>query len=493
MGFMTTQTLALTADLHAQVTAAIAALSAVSTDVTQYRALDDGTLLELARLSGVERQLVDAHASVLAGEVERRSAPELGHSGLAQRTGHRTPAELFRVTTKATLREATSAIRVGRLVQDSQPAADPITGELAPPAEPWLAPVGAAVLAGTMSVAAADAIRTGLGRPTVDASGDGVPDGGVTSAMLLGAAVHLCATAATLDPDRLHRAARDLRDQLDEAGIADRERHRHHQRSLRFVRQPDGMSRLIWILDPESAALIGELYDRATSPRRGGPRFVSEEELAQAIADDTRTTEQLASDVFVELLRSGADADSSRLLGTGAPSVRILVTADDLATATDTGTGTGTGHGRIDGEHDPVSIDTVERLLCTATITAVTFDATGQAIDLGREQRLFSKRQKLVLATRDGGCLFPACERPPAWTEAHHIRHWHRDHGETNIKDGVLLCRHHHLLVHNNHWEIERHGATYWLIPPPDIDPEQKPIPMPSKSKALHHLLTHTG
>ena len=130
MGFMPTQTLAPTVDLHAQVAAAITVLSAISTDVGHYRALDDGTLLELARLSGVERQLVDAHASVLAGEVERRSAPELGHSGLAQRTGHRTPAELLRVTTKATLREATSAIRVGRLVQDSQPTADLIRPEV---------------------------------------------------------------------------------------------------------------------------------------------------------------------------------------------------------------------------------------------------------------------------------------------------------------------------------------------------------------------------
>ena len=464
-----------TSDLHAQVTAAIAVLSHVSTDVSHYRALDDTTLLELARLSGIERQLVDAHASVLAGEVERRSAPALGHTGLAQRTGHRTPAELLRVTTRTTMREATSAIRVGRLVNESQPAVDPITGELAAPSEPWLAPVGAAVVAGTLSVAAADAIRSGLGRPA----------DGVTETLLVDAAAHLCATAATLDPDRLNRAARDLRDQLDEVGIADRERHRHNQRSLRFVRQSDGMSRLTWTLDPESAALIGELYDRATSPRRGGPRFVSQEELSQAIADDSRTTEQLASDVFLELLRSGADADSSRLLGSGAPSVRVLTTADTLATRH--------GHGRIDGEQCPVSFDTVERLLCTGTITTVTFDATGQAIDLGREQRLFSRRQKLVLATRDGGCLFPGCERPPSWTEAHHIRHWHRDHGDTNIEDGVLLCRHHHLLVHNNHWEIERVGATYWLVPPVTIDPEQTRIPLHSKSTTLHDLLARAG
>ncbi|MDP3209528.1 MAG: DUF222 domain-containing protein, partial [Rhodoglobus sp.] len=432
-------------------------------------------LLELSELSGVERQLVDAHASVLAGEMERRSAPALGSAGLAQRQGHRTPAELVRVTTRTSLREASSAIRVGRLVQESLPVVDPVTGELAAATEPWLAPVGAAVLAGTLSVASADSIRSGLGKPTE----------GVAEHALQDAAAHLCATAADLDPDRLFRAARDLRDQLDAVGIADRERHRHEMRSLRFVRQAEGMSRLIWLLDPESAAAVGELYDRATSPRRGGPRFVSEEDHAQTIADDTRTTEQLASDEFLGLLRNGAHADSTQLLGSGAPSVRVLVTADALTSRT--------GHGRLEGQPDPVSLETVERLACTGNITALTFTSDGQPLDVGREQRLFTRRQKVALAARDGGCLFPGCDRPPSWTEAHHIKHWVRDAGETNIEDGVLLCRHHHLLTHNNHWEIERHGTAYWLIPPPDIDPHQKRIPLPTKSAALRDLLARAG
>jgi len=94
------------------------------------------------------------------------------------------------------------------------------------------------------------------------------------------------------------------------------------------------MARLVWDLDPETSASVGELYDRATSPRRGGPRFVSADAEAQqqCILADTRTTEQLASDVFVQLLRQGADADSSQLLGSGAPVVRVLVAATALAT-----------------------------------------------------------------------------------------------------------------------------------------------------------------
>jgi len=171
--------------------------------------------------------------------------------------------------------------------------------------------------------------------------------------------------------------------------------------------------------------------------------------------------------VFLELLRAGADADSSQLLGSGAPAVRVLVAATALQT--------GTGHGRIEGQHDPVSIETVERLACAGATTAIRFDPAGQPLDVGREQRLYTRQQRVALAARDGGCRWPGCERPPSWTEAHHINHWARDGGKTDVADGVLLCRHHHLLVHNNHWEIERRGTHLWLIPP---EPGRDPVPM---------------
>jgi len=76
---------------------------------------------------------------------------------------------------------------------------------------------------------------------------------------------------------------------------------------------------------------------------------------------------------------------------------------------------------------------------------------------------------------------------------ANHIDHWKRDGGKTDIEAGILLCRHHHMLLHNNGWEIERgapdNPASYWLVPPPDVDPEQKRIVMPVKSAAARRLL----
>jgi hypothetical protein len=455
--------------------AVIRAQSGLSLDVANYREVDDATLLELTRLSANQQRLANSLSAVLAGEVARRSAPVLGKNGLAQRAGHRTPEELFRATTGSTARDAATAVKIGQIAADTADAAagipvlDPATGELVESLLPWLHCVGRAVTEGALPVAAAEAIRNGLGRPSEN----------VSQQRLAEAAALLCNEAGVVDADRLFRRARELRDDLDEAGIADREAARREQRSLRFRRLPNGMSRLVWDLDPETSAAVGELYDRATSPRRGGPRFVSGESEAQEqrILADTRSTEQLASDVFAQLLRQGADADSSQLLGSGAPVVRVLVTAKAL--------GERTGHRRLEAQSDAVSIETIERAVCAGATTMIRLEGDGQPLDVGREQRLFTRAQRIALAVRDGGCMATGCDRPPSWCECHHIEHWERDGGTTNVVDGILLCRHHHLLFHNAHWEIVRRGARYWLIPPPDVDPRQVPIEMRSRSAAM--------
>jgi hypothetical protein len=163
--------------------------------------------------------------------------------------------------------------------------------------------------------------------------------------------------------------------------------------------------------------------------------------------------------------------------------VRVTITERELRART--------GHGRLQAGQLAVSIETVERLACTHGVIPVVFDAHGQPLDVGREQRLFTPRQRVALAERDGGCMWTACERPPSWSEAHHIEHWARDGGRTDAADGILLCKHHHLLLHDHHWEIERRGANrseYWLIPPPG-HPDPAPRRLPSKSLALAELL----
>ncbi len=455
--------------LVAQAGSVLAALEGLSRSAADFQQLADDELVELSTVSAAIQRLSNTHAALVAGDLARRSSFELGHKGLARRSGFRTPEEMVRAATGSTAREATNAVRVGTLVHDAEAAA---------PLQPWMRPVADALVDGSLSVAGADAIRTGLGVPAQE----------VTASVLADAAARLCREATApgvdrLDADQLVRRARELRDELDEAGIADRETARREQRSLRFVKLSDGMSLLTWRLDPESAAAVGELYNRATSPRRGGPRFTSGDnaELADRILADQRTTEQLASDTFLELLRHGAEADSSQLLYTGAPVVRIVVAQSAIDDRN--------GHGYIEGQHDPISIATVERLSCGGAVQSAEVDSHGHALDLGREQRLFSRRQRIALALRDGGCVWTNCGRPPSWTEAHHVAFWKKDKGKTDIRNGLLLCRHHHLELHNNNWEITYADGVYSLVPPAKLDATRTPRPLVSKSRLMRELV----
>ncbi len=435
-------------------------------------ALSDLDLLRIQReLSDLARGL-GANAAIVAGEISHRSRRELGYAGLAQREGFRTPEALIRHETGSTARNAAALVQAGTMARDSGAV------EALSSAEPWFRKVGAAVAAGSLSVDAARAIRIGLGAPSERA-------GSVTPGDLASAAQLLVIEAARLDADELLRCARRPRDELDEAGIADRERAAFEERSVRRTRRPNGLSWYIIDPDIESAAFWDDVYDSLTSPRPGGVRFVDDADKARAegISSDERTTDQYVHDSFTQLLRIAVSAetgDSRRILGSRQPSVRVLVTRTALETRQ--------GHGRIEGCDIPISLETVEHIACESGTVQLDFDESGHRLDLGREQRRYSKRQRIALAAAQGGCMFGDCDRPPRWYEAHHTNHWKRDHGETNILDGVLLCRYHHLLVHNKGWETAQDEAGFWLIPPREVDANQRPRLMPSKRAALRDL-----
>lgn len=70
----------------------------------------------------------------------------------------------------------------------------------------------------------------------------------------------------------------------------------------------------------------------------------------------------------------------------------------------------------------------------------------------------------------------------------HHIDEWQRDGGKTDLADGILLCRAHHLLLHNQHWRIIRDGSRYSLYRPREQDPERRRTELPSKNP-LHNTI----
>ena len=80
----------------------------------------------------------------------------------------------------------------------------------------------------------------------------------------------------------------------------------------------------------------------------------------------------------------------------------------------------------------------------------------GAILDLGRKTRTVPPATRRALEARDRGCSFPGCGL--RFTDAHHVRHW-ADGGETSLKNCLLLCGHHHRLVHEGGWSIAWQGA----------------------------------
>ncbi|MFZ0178952.1 MAG: HNH endonuclease signature motif containing protein, partial [Candidatus Dormiibacterota bacterium] len=70
-----------------------------------------------------------------------------------------------------------------------------------------------------------------------------------------------------------------------------------------------------------------------------------------------------------------------------------------------------------------------------------------------------------ALNLRDQGCRFPGCDRPPAWTDGHHIIHW--PDGPTELDNLVSLCRPHHRAVHEQGWRIHIADGLAVVEPPP--------------------------
>jgi len=470
-----------TADDLRQATDAVARLGSSCAD---YEALPDAEVLAGQKQIAAARRLLDTRSAWMAATIARRSRPELGHSGLAARQGFLSPEALIQTVTGSTKNDAFKLVAVGTMMADAEAAEALVEAAVDSPDSdpglvaafvakvPWQAPIARAVTDGCLSVDAAESIRSGLGQV----------DDAVTAEKLGTALEALLVEAASLNADQVFKLARRLRDQLDEAGIAVREKQAHDDRFLRVYRLGNGKVRLNGLFAPEDGEFVLSTFDSITSPRRGGVRFVDKDKAAWAkrMRGDPRSTEQIAADALVQLLKIAGEADQGRVFGGRRPSVRVITTEKALRTDGPV-PAEAAAHGQIEGNPVPISQETIDRLLCDTGTRGIQVDDTAQIINVGRDQRLFTEAQRAAMGVRDGGCRWVDCDRSPAWSEAHHINEWLTDNGYTDLADGVLLCHPHHLLLHNQHWSIIRTGTEYWLRPPVEVDPEQTLIALPSK------------
>ena len=126
---------------------------------------------------------------------------------------------------------------------------------------------------------------------------------------------------------------------------------------------------------------------------------------------------------------------------------------------------------------------TARRLLCDCNVIPALLGSAGEPLGIGRATRTWPTRIRRAVALRDGGRVFPGCDRPARWCEIHHIIFW-VDGGPTSLVNGACLCSHHHALIHQGDWQIRMAKDGHpEIIPPTWIDPDQRP-----RRNHLHRL-----
>lgn len=416
---------------------------------------------------GVLRRRMDAVQADLAAGIARESRPEPGAESLAKQQGFRTPAKLIAATAGVSTGEALRLVQVG---EATAPRSD-LLGAPLPARYPL---VQEALGSGVLGAQAAALIVAVLDRCRVAAGVERVAQG---ERML----VERAAGLALEDVRKLVVRAEAW---LDPEGVEPQEEDRRSRRALSMFER-EGMVHLNAVLDAETAApvvtAIRGFVTAAFAARKDAPD-------ADAPDADRRTVPMIQADALAVFCAHVLGCEQ-RVPVAGA-TVIVRVGLDDLEA--------GTGSATVDGVDQPVSVGAARRMAAGGGVIPCVLGGGSEILDWGRERRLFTRAQRLALVERDGGCAM--CGSPPEMTRAHHIRWWKRDHGPTDLSNGVLLCETCHHRIHDNGWEIRIEpagssgsagggggsggdvgggrggtGGRVWFVPPCHVDPAQTP------------------
>lgn len=206
------------------------------------------------------------------------------------------------------------------------------------------------------------------------------------------------------------------------------------------------------VVDAEAKAVIEAAVGALSAPRpvQGVP--------------DRRPGGQRRLEALVEVVRRGV-ASADGVATTTKAQLVVTMALADLVAQTSAGTVLGSAEaGSLIGP------ETVRRLACDAAVIPAVLGRDGELLDLGRAVRCFTEGQSRALWLRDGGCSFPGCTVPAAWTDAHHLWHW-ADGGPSDLDNGALLCGRHHTLVHARGYHATlTAGRVQWDLTPGAYD-----------------------
>jgi hypothetical protein len=251
---------------------------------------------------------------------------------------------------------------------------------------------------------------------------------------------NLLKAAEQLDAGQFTGVAKQFEHRVDAEAALNEANRAYSRRYLNISEPSNGLVRLDGMLDVEAGALVKRALDSNRPPG----------------SDDERTPGQRRADRLVELLsrRPAASNDGS------GPRPHLII-----RTSLDTLMGdSGAPGGELDGGA-VIPSQTVRRLACDTAVSRIVGKGEIDA-EITRASRTIPPATRRALAERDRGCVAGNCDRPPQWTDAHHLKHW-ADGGPTSMPNLILLCRPHHRMVHEEMWGLRRLTNGRWALTRP--------------------------
>ncbi len=274
----------------------------------------------------------------------------------------------------------------------------------------------------------------------------------------------LIQAAQSLDPSRFGVVTKNFQHRIDADGVLADANRAYARRYLQVGQSLDGLFHLDGLLDTEGGAALQTALNALSSP----------------IKDDDRSPGQRRADALVELCRRQLDGGGLPEVGGQRPHLTIKASAETLAGIS----------GQPAGDLEwapPIPAETVRRLACDAALTRIV--GTGQTAEASHATRTIPPAMRRALAARDRGCQFEGCDRPDAWVDGHHVKHW-ADGGPTTMDNLTLLCRRHHRKVHEEGWQLKREtDGRVVAIAPPKLRSRAARLGGPSRTRTWHQRI----
>jgi hypothetical protein len=208
-------------------------------------------------------------------------------------------------------------------------------------------------------------------------------------------------------------------------------------------------------MDP-SVDGTAHLYGLDLPPDRVQAAMRRINDLARGLktADETRTIDQLRSDVFLDLLDGKHFARGGRR---GVVDIHVDLTT--LARLADD-PGELAGYGPVIAD---IARQVAENQPGSEWPWTLTHPDTGQVIDNGTTRRRPTTTQRRHVEARNRTCVFPGCRMPAVDCDLDHRRPWAHG-GLTTEKNLAPFCRHNHNTRHRCGWTYRRlpNGDYVW-------------------------------